>query len=66
MSEQPSTIPHDPVPFMGSPVDIATMNRHEIDPQMDAILSIDTTRGNLIINQRGFAISPTVKDGYIL
>lgn len=59
-------IPHDPVPFMGSPVDMATMNRYEIDPQMDAILSVDTTRGNLIINQRGFAISPTVKDGYIL
>lgn len=28
--------------------------------------SIDTTKGNRIINQRGFAISPTVKDGYIL
>jgi hypothetical protein len=33
---------------------------------MDAILSVDTTRGNVIINQRGFAISPTVKEGYIL
>ena len=60
------TEPHDPVPFMGSPVDMATMNRHEVDPQMDAILSIDTTRGNVVINRRGFAISPTVKEGYIL
>jgi hypothetical protein len=60
------TEPHDPVPFMGSPVDIATMNRHEVHPQMDAILSVDTTRGNLVINSRGFAISPTVKAGYIL
>ena len=59
-------IPHDPVPFMGAPVDVATMNRHEVRPDMDAILSIDTTRGNWIINQRGFAISPTVKEGYIL
>jgi hypothetical protein len=33
---------------------------------MDAILSIDTTRGNRVINQRGFAISPTVKNGWIL
>jgi hypothetical protein len=33
---------------------------------MDAILSIDTTKGNRIINQRGFAISPTAKEGYIL
>jgi hypothetical protein len=51
---------------MGAPVDIATMNRHEVDAEMDAILSIDTTRGNLVINRRGFAISPTVKEGYIL
>jgi hypothetical protein len=60
------TIPHDPVPFMGSPVDIATMNQHEVHPEMDAILSVDTTRGNWVINRRGFAISPTVKEGYIL
>lgn len=59
-------IPHDPVPFMGSHVDMATMNAHEVDPDMDAILSIDTTKGNRIINHRGFAISPTVKEGYIL
>ncbi len=60
------TQPHDPVPFMGSPVDIATMNRYEVHPDMEAILSIDTTRGNWVINRRGFAISPTVKEGYIL
>jgi hypothetical protein len=59
-------IPHEPVPFMGAPVDMATMNRHEVQPQMDAILSVDTTRGNWIVNRRGFAISPTVKEGYIL
>jgi len=60
------TQPHDPVPFMGSPVDMATMNRYEVDPAMDAILSIDTTRGNRIINTKGFAITPTVKEGWIL
>lgn len=60
------TQPHNPVPFMGSPVDMQTMNKMEVDPQMDAILSIDTTKGNRILNQRGFAITPTVKDGYIL
>jgi hypothetical protein len=60
------TRPHDPVPFMDSPVDIATMNEYEVDPAMDAILSVDTTKGNRIINHRGFAISPTVKEGYIL
>lgn len=60
------TLPHDPVPFMDSPVDIATMNAHEVDPAMDAVLSIDTTKGNSIINHRGVALSPTVREGYIL
>ncbi|ABO50077.1 protein of unknown function DUF1177 [Desulforamulus reducens MI-1] len=60
------TQPHDPVPFMGSPVDMETMNRYEVDPAMDAILSIDTTKGNRVINHRGVAISPTIKEGYIL
>jgi len=58
--------PHHPVPFMGSPVDIATMNNEEIDQEMDAILSIDTTKGNRISNWRGFAITPTVKEGWVL
>lgn len=60
------TSPHKPVPFMGSPVDMATVNKHEVDGSMDAILSVDTTKGNRVINTRGFAISPTVKEGYIL
>ena len=58
--------PHKPVPFMGSPVDIATMNREEVDPEMDAILSVDTTKGNRVANWRGFAITPTVKEGWVL
>lgn len=58
--------PHFPVPFMGAPVGGAEMNKHELDDRMDAILSVDTTKGNRVINHRGFAISPTVKQGYIL
>jgi len=58
--------PHHPVPFMGAPVGGTEMNKHEIDERMDAILSVDTTKGNRVINYRGFAISPTVKQGYIL
>lgn len=60
------TLPHDPVPFMNSPVDIATMNRHEVRSEMDAVISIDTTKGNRLINHRGIALSPPVKQGYIL
>ncbi len=60
------TQPHDPVPFMGSPVDMATMNRQEVTSEMDALLSIDTTKGNRIAKFTGFAITPTVKEGYLL
>lgn len=60
------TKPHDPVPFMDSPVDMAAMNDNEVLPEMDAIVSIDTTKGNRVINHRGIAISPTVRQGYIL
>lgn len=58
--------PHKPVPFMDSPVDTATMNREEVDSEMDAILSVDTTKGNRIANWRGFAITSTVKEGWVL
>ena len=60
------TEPHDPVPFMGSPVQMHQNNETEVLSAMDAILSVDTTKGNRIINHRGFAISNTVKSGYIL
>ena len=60
------TQPHKPVPFMGSPVETGVMNRMEVETEMDAILSLDTTKGNRIINHRGIAISPTVKAGWIL
>lgn len=66
ISTDAPVIDHSPVPFMSSPVDMATKNRYLLDPNMEAVLSIDTTRGNRIINSRGFAISPTVKEGYIL
>lgn len=60
------TQPHEPVAFMGSPIEMQDANDAEVEAEMDAILSIDTTKGNRVINHRGFAISPTVKDGWIL
>lgn len=60
------TQPHEPVPFMGSPVAMEQLNREEVGAALDGILVADTTKGNRIINARGFAISPTVKQGYIL
>ena len=60
------TAPHKPVPFMGSPVEMAQVNREEVSPELDAILTVDTTKGNRVINTRGFAISSTVKEGWVL
>ena len=60
------TQPHEPVPFMGSPVGMGPAMQRSVLPEMEALLSVDTTRGNRVINERGFAISPTVKEGYIL
>ena len=57
---------HFPVPFMGSPISMVQCNMAEVDERMDAILSIDTTKGNRVINLNGIAISNTVKEGYIL
>ncbi|WJF89662.1 DUF1177 domain-containing protein [Paraburkholderia bonniea] len=57
---------NDGIPFMGMPVSSTTMNTYEVSPEMDAILSLDASKGNSIIKQRGFAISPTAMQGYIL
>jgi len=43
-----------------------TMNEHEVDNEMDAVLSVDATKGNRVHCERGFAVSPTVKEGWIL
>ncbi|KYH38591.1 MAG: hypothetical protein AYL28_003150 [Candidatus Bathyarchaeota archaeon B23] len=58
--------PHRPVPFMGSPIGISRMLSLEVDGEMDAILSIDATKANRVVKWRGFAITPTVKEGWIL
>lgn len=60
------TSPHEPVPFMGSPVSTADINKEEVTDDLDAILVVDTTKGNRIINTRSFAISPTVKQGVVM
>lgn len=62
------TRPHDPVPLMDSEPFREKVKEEAFAraKNLDALISCDTTKGNMIINQRGFAISPTVKEGYIL
>jgi len=57
---------NDGVAFMGMPVSSETMNIYEVSSAMDAILSIDASKGNSIIKHRGFALTPTAMQGYIL
>lgn len=59
-------LPHEPVPFMDSPADTTVMLRHEVDPAMTSILSVDATKANRLLHRRGLAITPTVKEGYVL
>ncbi|MFI5444962.1 DUF1177 domain-containing protein [Polaromonas sp. UC242_47] len=61
-----STRPHHPVPMMRSPFPMQEMMSHEVDPRMDAILSVDTTRGNRLVNHRGVALTPVAKQGWLL
>lgn len=60
------TRPHHPVPMMRSPFPMREMMSHEVDPRMQAILSVDTTRGNRLVNHRGVALTPVAKQGYLL
>ena len=59
-------LPMRPVDFMDTPVELDTILNLEVASDMDAILSIDTSRGNRLLNTSGFAITPTVKEGWIL
>lgn len=58
--------PKEPVPFMKSPVDMDDIRELEVALEMDAILSVDTSKGNFLLNQKGMAITSTVLQGYIL
>ena len=60
------TRPHHPVPFMASPVDHQQLARALVDPRMQAVLSIDTSRGNRVVNAGGIAITPTACRGWVL
>ena len=60
------TRPHSPVPMMKSPFAMREMMVHEVSERMDAILSVDTTRGNRLVNQRGVALTPVAMQGWLL
>ncbi|HZF81422.1 MAG TPA: DUF1177 domain-containing protein [Rubrivivax sp.] len=61
-----ATRPGAPVRMMRSPLPAGEMMQREVHPHMAAILSVDTTRGNRLVNQRGVAITPVVREGWLL
>ena len=58
--------PYKPVPMMESPVDMFKLLKYEVDPEMDGVLSVDATKANRVIKSPDIAITPTIKDGWIL
>jgi Protein of unknown function (DUF1177) len=61
-----ATRPNSPVAMMRSPLPARQMMAREVHAAMAAILSIDTTRGNRLVNHRGVAITPVAKEGWLL
>lgn len=61
-----ATRPNSPVPMMRSPLPARQMMAREVHPAMAAILSVDTTRGNRLVNHRGVAITPVAREGWLL
>lgn len=61
-----ATRPNSPVPMMRAPLPARQMMAREVHAGMAAILSVDTTRGNRLVNHRGVAITPVAKEGWLL
>jgi hypothetical protein len=61
-----ATRPNSPVPMMRAPLPARQMMAREVHPAMAAILSVDTTRGNRLVNHRGVAITPVAREGWLL
>lgn len=61
-----ATRPNSPVPMMRSPMPARQMMQREVHADMAAILSVDTTRGNRLVNHRGVAITPVAREGWLL
>lgn len=59
-------ISHKPFNFMVPLIDFNDALKEEVDPKADLILSIDSTKGNIIAKYDDFALTHVIKDGYIL
>jgi hypothetical protein len=58
--------PQMPAPMMSCPADRVAVLAAMLDPAMQAVLSVDASKANRVLNRNAFAITPTVKQGWIL
>ncbi len=57
---------NEPIADIFCPVNFWEMKSKFIDQSADAILDVNVTRSSKVINKKGFAITPTVKEGWLL
>ena len=55
-----------PVDFVDMPIPIREMQHIMVSRDMDAVISLDTSKGNRVLSCRGVALTPVAKEGYIL
>ena len=64
--QQAHPAPHDPFPFVMSPLPSSEKHPRLVDARMDAILTPETCKGNKMVSHLGFAMTPPVREGFIL
>ena len=64
--QQARPVPHDPYPFVMSPLPSSEKHPRLVDARMDAILTPETCKSNKMLSHLGFAVTPPVREGFIL
>ena len=58
--------PHDPYPFVMSPITSSLKHPRLVDAAMDGLVVVETCKSNKLVSHKGFAISHVAKEGYLL
>ena len=64
--QQARPVPHDPYPFVMSPLPSSEKHPRLVDARMDAMLTPETCKGNKMVSHLGFAVTPPVREGIIM
>ncbi|WP_270934085.1 DUF1177 family protein [Falsiroseomonas oryzae] len=58
--------PHDPYPFVMSPIPSRLKHPRLVDPRMDGLVVVETCKSNKLVSHKGFAITHVAKEGMLL